>query len=72
MGLVLQGRRAGEVARQEFGGRTGDWLRKLERAGIIPEAPRDFSGYRVYTPEYVEHIRQIILNRRRPEGTEVA
>ena len=50
--ISIQGPRAGEVARQEIG-RSGDWLRKLERAGVIPAAPRDFNGYRVYPPEFV-------------------
>lgn len=52
-----------KVARREFG-RSGDWLRKLERRGVIPPAPRDFSGYRIYPPEHVERIRQIITSRR--------
>jgi len=43
------------VARREFN-RSGDWLRRLERAGIIPPAPRDFAGYRVYTAEHVAEI----------------
>jgi hypothetical protein len=38
-----------KVARREFG-RTGDWLRKLERSRVIPPAPRDFAGYRFYPP----------------------
>ena len=52
-----------KVARREFG-RTGDWLRRLERSGVIPPAPRDFSGYRVYPPEHLARIREALANRR--------
>jgi DNA-binding transcriptional MerR regulator len=51
-----------KVARREFG-RTGDWLRRLERRGVIPPAPRDFSGYRVYPPEHLARIREILARR---------
>ncbi len=40
----------------------GPWtLRRLERAGHVPSARRDpLCGYRVYTHDEVEHIRQAI------------
>lgn len=44
--------------------RSADWLKKLEAQGIIPPAPRDFSGRRVYTLEDVERIRAILERRR--------
>lgn len=69
--LVLQGPGPAKVARMF--NRSGDWLRGLERAGIIPPAPRDFAGYRVYPPEYLAEIRRIILSRgRQPEGGQAA
>jgi DNA-binding transcriptional MerR regulator len=44
--------------------RSADWLKKLEADGIIPAAARDFSGRRIYTPEDVERIRDILERRR--------
>lgn len=44
-------------------GRTGDWLRRLEREGLIPQARRDFAGYRVYSDEDVEAIRAAVEAR---------
>jgi DNA-binding transcriptional MerR regulator len=44
--------------------RTASWLTKLERAGIIPPAPRDWSGRRFYEPEHVEMIRSALARRR--------
>ncbi len=50
-----------------------DWLRRLEKLGIIPSIPRDRNGYRRYTPEMVAMIRRVIFsardqgNRRREE-----
>jgi DNA-binding transcriptional MerR regulator len=43
--------------------RTASWLTKLERAGIIPPAPRDWSGRRFYEPEHVEMIRSALARR---------
>jgi len=45
-----------EVSREV--GVSSDWLRKLERAGTIPLAPRDLHGHRRYTPELVALIRE--------------
>jgi DNA-binding transcriptional MerR regulator len=39
-------------------GISSDWLRRLERAGTIPLAPRDLHGHRRYTPELVAVIRE--------------
>ncbi len=66
----MRGRRSGEVAR--LFERTPNWLRDLEKRGIIPAAPRDFSGYRRYTPEDIEQIRKIVTGRRRNGGTAAA
>ncbi len=44
-------------------GRSPDWLKMLERAGVIPKARRDFSGYRFYLPADVEEIRRIVEQR---------
>jgi DNA-binding transcriptional MerR regulator len=51
-----------EVARHFH--RTASWLTKLERAGIIPPAPRDWSGRRFYEPEHVEQIRSALERHR--------
>lgn len=55
--------KAGAVAR--VFGRSPNWLRDLERRGIIPPAPRDFVGYRQYTAQDVEVIRSILAKRAR-------
>jgi len=44
--------------------RTASWLTKLERAGIIPPAPRDFNGRRFYEPQHIETIRTALECRR--------
>jgi DNA-binding transcriptional MerR regulator len=48
-----------DVAREFH--RTSDWLRYLEREGVIPQARRDFRGFRYYEPADVEAIRRIVL-----------
>ncbi len=51
-----------DVAR-EFD-RSVAWLYMLERRGIIPPPARDpLNGRRIYSPEAVEHIREILLAR---------
>ncbi len=55
--------RTGEAARQF--NRTGAWLRGLERAGVIPPAQRDFSGYRVYCEADIARIREVLESRQR-------
>jgi DNA-binding transcriptional MerR regulator len=44
-------------------GVSADWLRRLERKGIIPRPPRDRNGYRRYTPELVNEIRSILFRK---------
>jgi|OpeIllAssembly_1097287.scaffolds.fasta_scaffold881275_2 DNA-binding transcriptional MerR regulator len=44
---------------------SGDWLRRLEKAGIIPPIPRDRNGYRRYTPEMVACIRRVIFQKQK-------
>lgn len=44
--------------------RSADWVKWLERQGIIPVAARDFSGRRVYTADDVTRIREILGQRR--------
>ncbi len=62
----MRKRRTGEVAK--LFERTPNWLRDLENKGVIPPAPRDFAGYRQYTPEDIETIRKIVTGRRRNGG----
>ena len=51
--------RTAEVARQL--GVSPSWLRKLERAGRVPAAPRDsLSGQRRYTQEDLERLRAVL------------
>jgi DNA-binding transcriptional MerR regulator len=53
-----------DVAR-EFG-RSVAWLKRLEKAGVIPPAARDaLNGQRVYTEQDVAEIRRLIIGRRR-------
>ncbi len=55
--------RTGEFAARF--GRSNGWARDLERRGILPAAPRDFAGYRVYTDEDVRRLRVILAQRGR-------
>jgi len=55
-----------DVAR--FFGRSPDWLKMLERAGVIPRARRDFSGHRYYEPSDVDEITRIIRERAAANG----
>lgn len=43
----------------EQAGTTADTIRYYERIGVIPEAPRSNSGYRLYRSEDVERLRFI-------------
>ena len=36
---------------------SADWLRQAERRGSLPPARRDRRGYRFYTPEDLERLR---------------
>lgn len=44
-------------------GVSPDWLRRLERAGRIPSAPRDLNGDRRYTTDLVARIRSVLFAR---------
>ncbi len=39
---------------------SADWLRRLERKGRIPAAPRDPNGHRRYAPEDIEAVRRTL------------
>ncbi|MFI5342025.1 MAG: MerR family transcriptional regulator [Candidatus Methylomirabilales bacterium] len=44
--------------------RSAEWLKHLERRGIIPKAQRDpLNGRRIYTREDIEAIRAALLCR---------
>ncbi len=64
--------RIGELAKHV--GISADWLRRQERTGNIPAAPRDRNGHRRYDEDDVDRIRRVVFdssNRRRtvrPEG----
>ena len=45
-------------------GLSAEWLRKGEKRGTLPQAKRDRNGYRYYTPEDIERLR----NRRLVRG----
>jgi DNA-binding transcriptional MerR regulator len=38
-------------------GLSAEWLRKGEKRGVLPPARRDRNGYRYYTPEDIERLR---------------
>jgi DNA-binding transcriptional MerR regulator len=38
-------------------GLSAEWLRQGERRGALPLARRDRNGYRYYTPEDIERLR---------------
>ncbi len=45
-------------------GLSAEWLRQGEKRGVLPPARRDRNGYRYYTPEDVERLRNRRLMRR--------
>jgi DNA-binding transcriptional MerR regulator len=49
--------------------RSAAWVKLLERQGLIPPAPRDFSGRRFYTPQDLDIIREALQRRHAPEGS---
>ena len=51
-------------------GRSEKWLRNAERKGKIPRARRDLNGWRVYTPEDIAKLQELLLGSR--NTTEVA
>jgi len=38
-----------------------DWLREAEKKGKIPKAKRDLNGWRVYTPEDIAKLQEMLL-----------
>jgi DNA-binding transcriptional MerR regulator len=56
--------RVNEVAREL--GCSEAWLRRSEQRGRIPKARRDINGWRVYTDDDVNTLRQILF----PNGVE--
>jgi DNA-binding transcriptional MerR regulator len=52
-----RGLRSGELARVV--GISADTLRHYERLGVLPEAPRTSSGYRVYPPDSPERVNMV-------------
>ncbi len=51
-------------------GRSEKWLRNAERNGKIPKARRDLNGWRVYTPDDIAKLRELIVGSR--NFTEIA
>ena len=45
-------------------GLSADWLRQGEKLGSLPPARRDRNGYRYYTAEDIERLRNRRLSRR--------
>jgi DNA-binding transcriptional MerR regulator len=50
---------SGDTAREL--GISVEWLRKLERKGVIPKAKRLPNQRRVYTDEDLKYLRQILM-----------
>ena len=40
-----------------------DWLKQLERTGIVPPARRDLNGHRRYDEKDLERLRELLLER---------
>lgn len=45
--------------------RSEKWLRNAERAGKIPKARRDLNGWRVYTPDDIANLQELISGSRK-------
>ena len=58
--------RVGSFAREL--GFSAEWIRRMEREGKIPCAPRDLNGHRRYRPEDVERLRKLLF----PDGKDKA
>lgn len=56
-----------EVAREL--GRSVDWLWEAEARGKIPRARRDLNGWRVYTEEDVQLLRELLVPARPEVGS---
>lgn len=51
-------------------GVSSDWLRRLERAGLIPKAQRDVNGHRRYCPADAARLREVLFGSGHSEGDE--
>ena len=40
-------------------------LKRLELSGLLPTARRTATGYRIYSPSEIEHIRDVLMNRKK-------
>jgi len=56
MGKILT---VSEAAREL--GRSEKWLRNAERKGKIPRARRDLNGWRVYTQDDIEKLKELLI-----------
>ena len=61
MGKVLT---VSEAAREIY--RSERWLRNAEAKGKIPKAKRDLNNWRVYTPEDIAKLRELIVGSGNP------
>jgi DNA-binding transcriptional MerR regulator len=43
---------------------SGDWIRCLERKGLIPQAQRDVNGHRRYTDDDLARLRTLLFTAR--------
>jgi len=51
--------RVNQVAREL--GISETWLRRAELGGRIPKAQRDINGWRIYSQDDVERIRELLI-----------
>lgn len=51
--------RVADVAREL--GFSPDWIRRMEREGRIPPAPRDLNNHRRYRPKDVKRLRELLF-----------
>ncbi len=49
-------------------GFSADWIRRMEREGRIPYAPRDLNGHRRYSREDVKWLRELIFRNDKEEN----
>ena len=40
-------------------------LKRLELSGLLPTARRTATGYSIYSPSEIEHIRDVLMNRKK-------
>lgn len=58
--------RIGDIARELEVSTT--WIRRLERKGLVPPAPRDRNGHRRYRPQHVRILRAALFGMSRKNG----